>query len=568
MTEPGRDVIGPGAEVAEPGLGATDSGPGVTQPDQVTSARRPPSLVGDGRWRRPAARSLLVTPLRTAREMIPALAPVVVVAFSQGGRAYWLLLLLVALPVAVAGLRWWNIGYRIAEGQFQVRHGILQKHRLTTQLDRIRTVDAEASLLRRLLRIVDLHVGTGAHEAVTVHGIDAAEAAQLHRALLARRPHQQQPPTSESPSMPPPERTIAAFTAAWLRFAPFTMSGVATALTAWAVGTRLINDLHLGGAVAPWIERARDATSDANLVILVVEILLAAVLTLSVLSLIAYALANWGYRLTRRADATLHIRRGLLTSRAVTIEERRLRGLVVERPLVLRIPGGARAKGLVTGGKHADRGARSSHVLVPPAPASVVDSAMADILGTAAPLRVRLVRHGHRATRRRYTRALFWLWPVAGAAAVVPWVWSWPRWTYVAPALVLALVPALGALRARWLGHAILGDPRVLQGPSAGYVVASSGAFPQEYTCLRSRAIIGWVMRESWFQRRAGLVTLAATVATTGGRVLILDVPKARAVEIIQEATPGLLDRYVVGGPRRRQHQLRRRHEHRLRRRR
>ena len=98
------------------------------------------------------------------------------------------------------------------------------------------------------------------------------------------------------------------------------------------------------------IGRARDGWAEFGRAWLIVELLLGTVIAVSVLSLVAYALANWGYRLTRRDDATLHVRRGLLTSRAVTIEEARLRGVVVEQPLFLRVPRGARAKALVTGG--------------------------------------------------------------------------------------------------------------------------------------------------------------------------------------------------------------------------
>lgn len=520
-------------------------------------------------WRRPAARSLLVTPLRTAKELIPSLAPVVVLAISQGGQAYWLLLLLVVVPVLIAVLRWWNTGYRIAGDQFQVRHGIVRKHLLTAQLDRIRTVDEEASLLRRALHIVDLHVGTGAHEAVSVHGIDATEAAALHCGLLARRRHAQphRPdlphlPSEGSPEHPAygpgaadgdfteentaPERTVAAFSPAWLRFAPFTMSGVATVLTAWAIGGRIVNEFQLGDTVTPWVDRLRDATAQLSLLVLVLTVLIGGLVLVSVLSVAAYSLANWGYRLTRRGDATLYVRRGLLTSRAMTIEERRLRGVVLERPLLLRIPRGARAKALVTGGKRrSEEGARATHLLVPPAPAALVRAAAGDVLGTATPLTAPLLGHGPRAVRRRHTRALLGLAPVAATVAGAAWWWHWPRGTYVVAVLVLALAPVLATLRARSLGHAVLGDPRVLLGPDAGYLVGRSGAFPQDRSCLRSRAVIGWVLRETFFQRRAGLVTLEATVATSRGKIRILDVPRARALEIVRDATPGLLDRYL-----------------------
>ena len=111
--------------------------------------------------------------------------------------------------------------------------------------------------------------------------------------------------------------------------------------------------------------------------------------------------------------------------------------------------------------------------------------------------------------------------------------------------MILALVPALASIRARWLGHALCGDPHQHTGPDAGYLVAAEGAFPHQHHCLRTRAIIGWVMHESFFQRRAGLVTLEATVATSTGHVRILDVPKSRAVQVIRAATPHLMDEFL-----------------------
>jgi putative membrane protein len=413
-------------------------------------------------------------------------------------------------------------------------------------------------------------VGTGAHEAVSVHGIDATEAAALHCGLLARRRHAQphRPdlphlPSEGSPEHPAygpgaadgdfteentaPERTIAAFSPAWLRFAPFTMSGVATVLTAWAIGGRIVNEFQLGDTVTPWVDRLRDATAQLSLLVLVLTVLIGGLVLVSVLSgRRRTPLANWGYRLTRRGDATLYVRRGLLTSRAMTIEERRLRGVVLERPLLLRIPRGARAKALVTGGKRrSEEGARATHLLVPPAPAALVRAAAGDVLGTATPLTAPLLGHGPRAVRRRHTRALLGLAPVAATVAGAAWWWHWPRGTYVVAVLVLALAPVLATLRARSLGHAVLGDPRVLLGPDAGYLVGPLGGVPAgpKLPALPRGDRLG--AAETFFQRRAGLVTLEATVATSRGKIRILDVPRARALEIVRDATPGLLDRYL-----------------------
>ena len=61
-----------------------------------------------------------------------------------------------------------------------------------------------------------------------------------------------------------------------------------------------------------------------------------------VASTVGYALAFWDFRLTRHRGGTLHVTRGLITTRSVTIEERRLHGAEISEPLLLRC--GARAR--------------------------------------------------------------------------------------------------------------------------------------------------------------------------------------------------------------------------------
>ena len=58
--------------------------------------------------------------------------------------------------------------------------------------------------------------------------------------------------------------------------------------------------------------------------------------------------------------------------------------------------------------------------------------------------------------------------------------------------------------------------------------------------------MIGWNLQSTWFQRRAGLVTLVAT--TAGGRqaVRLLDVPEPDAVAVADAAVPGLVSQFLA----------------------
>jgi putative membrane protein len=104
------------------------------------------------------------------------------------------------------------------------------------------------------------------------------------------------------------------------------------------------------------------------------------------------------------------------------------------------------------------------------------------------------------------------LFGIVGAA-----VW----WAFV------VIVPAsalLAADRYRGLGHATL----------PGVLVARSGSLNRRRTMLYTEGIIGWTIRRTYFQRRAGLATLIATTAAGRHRYSIPDLPMDEVWPLIE----------------------------------
>jgi putative membrane protein len=202
----------------------------------------------------------------------------------------------------------------------------------------------------------------------------------------------------------------------------------------------------------------------------------------------------------------------------------------IGEPLSLRLAGGARLSAIVTGLSRKQAG---SSVLVPPAPRAEVDRVAVEVLGHRSPVTVTLLRHGPRAVRRRWTRALV---PAAAVAAlaVVLTIEASAWFTLLAP-LALAAGVLLAVDRSRSLGHAL----------ADGYVVARSGSLARRREALATPSVIGWNLRATWFQRRAGLTDLVAT--TAGGRqaVRVLDLPEPTAVVLAATAQPGLLEQFL-----------------------
>jgi putative membrane protein len=263
--------------------------------------------------------------------------------------------------------------------------------------------------------------------------------------------------------------------------------------------------------------------------------LLAALLVLLIVvafaSTMGYVLAFWGFRLIRSSDGALQVTRGLISTRATTIEERRLRGVEISEPLLLRAARGARCIAIATGlrvGRGAERG---GSLLLPPAPLHEAQRVAAAVLHASEPVTVPLTRHGPRAHRRRYTRALV-MWALLVIVLVVlAGLAQVPSWAWPASLLLLPLGAVLAYDRYRSLGHALAG--RIL--------VTRAGSLVRRRSMLACDGIIGWNLRQSFFQRRAGLATLVATTAAGRQRYAVLDIPLDEAVRLADRALPDLL---------------------------
>ncbi|MEU8268596.1 PH domain-containing protein, partial [Sphaerisporangium sp. NPDC049002] len=162
------------------------------------------------------------------------------------------------------------------------------------------------------------------------------------------------------------------------------------------------------------------------------------------------------------------------------------------------------------------------------------------VLGTAGPLAAELTPHGPAALRRRFTRALAFC---GSVTAVLLALWYWkglPAWTWQAAIVVTVAAIPLAADRYRSLGHTT----------AEGHLVTRWGSVVRRHVALEHEGIIGWNLRRSFFQRRAGLVTLTATTAAGRQGYGVWDVELAEALRLADQGIPGLLTPFLVnGGP-------------------
>jgi putative membrane protein len=508
---------------------------------------------GNG-WVRLSPRKLLLDPVKAVGQ---AVVPVVValVGISQSDMRFWpvVLPLAVIAPLLLGALPWLTTHYRLTDTQIQVRSGILNKTTSTAPLDRVRSVDLEASLLHRVLGLQKVQVGTGVDDdRITLDALATADAQALRTSLLGRRvaaapqvveqayatgpetPHPSADPTAKSapahapaPVAPAPAVALATIDWSWLRFAPFSLGRLVLLVGGLGVLSQFADELPI------WNEETATSVwewlTQFTLVVIVPTLAVGALVVWLVVSVAGYVLQWWGFRLVRE-HGSLHLTSGLLTTRSTTVEEAKVRGVEMTEPVLMRLVGGAELSTLATG---VESGVTQ---VLPPCPRTVAVGVGEAVLDRPGPLSGPLVEHGSKAHRRAWFRQLRNALDVIVLLAV-GWWWFDLSWWWLASigAALLALAGVVGETSYRHLGHALADD----------HLVAGSGTLARVRTVLETDGIIGWVVSQSWWQRRIGLADLTATTAAGTERVVVRDVRLEVAVALADAATPGLLGDFV-----------------------
>jgi putative membrane protein len=493
----------------------------------------------DVTWRRLSNRMLLVHPVQEVIRALPALAGLLIAGTSGGQGPLWSLLGVVVVT-GLGLLRWFTTTYRIGPERVELRRGLLRRRVLSVPRDRIRTVDVTAHAMHRLLGLAKVKVGTGRSDrkddsGIKLDGLTAAEAASLREELLHWR--------TPSPSLAKPapaavgtvETELARFRPEWVRYAPFTLSGLVTIGIIAGFSGHLLSQAHLHPDQFGPLRDAADRVRDAPLPVAIAQVVVGLVVAVAVLSTIGYLLAFANFRLTRHSGGTLHVSRGLITTRATSIEERRLRGVELSEPLLLRLVRGGRCHAITTG-LRTGRGSGGT-LLLPPAARTEAERVAVAVLGTAEPLSSPLTPHGPAARRRRYSRALAVAALLVAGVLALAWLVGLPAWVWVGSFAALPVAALLAADRYRSLGHGLVG----------GRLVSRRGSIVRRRSVLSCDGIIGWNLRRSFFQRRAGLATLTATTAAGAQRYAVADVPDGEALRLADAALPGLLSPFLEG---------------------
>jgi len=467
-------------------------------------------------WRRLSPLMLLVHPIHEVLKQLPLLIGSVVLGYSTGNPMWSVGALVLMVGFGVA--RWFTTTYRIDGEQIQRREGVLQRNLLSLPRNRIRSVSTDARLLHRLLGLTVIKVGTGQEakgdKEFELDAVKSDELAVLRAVLLADAP-------ATTPQEQVSDRVLARWQPSWLRYSPLSFTGLAMIAAAFGI-------VYQTGAVAALedSELARTGLDAAERlgVVITVAVTSLAVLVLSVFLSVLRSLVTFGNLVLSRRDeeGVLQLQHGLLRRREHTYDTARLRGGTLREPLLVRMFGGARLDAVMTGVD----GSGEASLLLPPCPRATAEEVLVEL--TAPDVVDELHRHGPAAVRRRWTRALTFPVLLTVGVAGAAFVAAVPPWAWVLCGVFAVFGVFLAADRSRALGHRV----------DASWLVARSGSLDRRRDCIAAAGIIGWTVRQTLFQRRAGVATLVAATAAGVKGYRVLDVPAELAWSVAAAASP------------------------------
>lgn len=498
----------------------------------------PAPAVSDVPWQRLDWRMFVVRPGTDLVRAIPGFVGALLLG-SGGNKVWeWIAVAIAGIAIVVGVGHILTARYRITDEQMELRTGIVNRRHRAVPRDRIRTVDVTSEFRHRLFGLSAVKIGTGRHtkdrkDELVLDAVSKAEAQRLATVLLHREPELSVTDSvdKEVTQVASQETLLAEFERNWIRFSPFALSGIVTIAAFFGILYHFADNLHINlinSGVLRWlIEYFTGTPSVFAIAIIVITLLVLVALT----SMAGYVLSNWNFKLSR-GNSALHVRRGLISTRAVSIEENRLRGIALHEPLPVRLLGGARCVAVASGLAPL----AGSSTLLPSAPVKLAHEVATTVLREQHdPMSVTLQPHPRSALRRRLIRSIGGTILVTVVLFVAASIGPVPGWLWPIALILTPIMGVIGVDRYRSLGHAINGP----------YLLGRKGSLERETFVLKREAVIGWRLESSFFQRRAGLMTLMATVAAGHGAYAIVDIAESDALRFADEAIPELLTPFL-----------------------
>jgi len=504
-------------------------------------------------WRRLSGRVIWVDLIVVVVTQLPLLLAIWIMNSSPEAGQLWPLIALAGFGLLGAfmdAIRWLVTRYRVTPAYVELKTGVVFRRHRSIQRDRIRSIDIEAKLRHRLagLRVITIGAGQQAsanEAAISLDALPAADARALRKRLLTAEVRQaiaEAGQTSDQvqeldDDQPAPLQVFARFRSGWVLYNIFNIWAFVLALGLVSGGWWLLSSLNID--LAGWIVQIMDWeaigwVATTGIAILAVGILGVIGMTIS------YFTEYWKFELARvRGPESTELRttQGLFTTREVNRDESRVRGYQLSQPLLWRWLGVTDAHVITTGLNLWSMNQPAA--ILPRVPLRVAREVIDAILApNRSPFDAKLTKHPRAALRRRLWWATLCALVLAAVLAVlaVEGILGWHLLWIPVVFWPLALTGAVIAYRA--LGHAM----------TERYLVVRSGLMNRATYALDRSAVSTIVIKESLFQRRLGLQTVAAMSAAGYGIYEAADMDANHSLAFATQAAPGILDEFLDEG--------------------
>jgi len=427
--------------------------------------------------------------------------------------------------------RWLHTRYRITEGHVERRTGWLVRKFRNVPRERIRSVDTSAKLFHRMAGLRIVHIGTGEARMSATFKLDALSRHKAEALRLLLVPDQQAEEQDESAE----QKILSGIPWYWVFYNIFNFWAFFAAAFFLNVGYWFLDSFGIN--LLAVVDGLISSTGGGVTGKIVFSVLAAFVLGFCGLA-IDFASKYWNFELVRTTEkgGALLTRHGLLSIQTVYREDSRIRGIDLHEPLLWRWIRLAETK-VVTTGIHSAR--EESAKVLPRSPRGTARRVAKYVLPDGFdPLEARLLRHPVSALGRR----LFWatnmpllvagllVW-LASIGSTAPDAWQFPL-LFLPLTWILALVAYFS------LGHTRVGP----------YIVVRSGAMARSTVALQNRAVIGWTLQQTLFQRLWKQITIGIPTAAGSRYYRAPDAGVDQALAFIKGATPWLAEEFIDGG--------------------
>ena len=500
-----------------------------------------------------------------ARQMV---IPAVVGGFGIGDGEWervvpWIVGLLGVPALLAAAAKYWFFVFRVGADELVIRSGVLSRKHRVIPLARVQNVEVRQSALQRLFGVAELRVetaGAGGDTEAVLSVLRRDEAQALRTAVLAQRARATAAESGSVESIGSAESMDSIGSVGSIGSSGLAEEGVPVRLPAAAPVVPMVrlttSDLLLAGATAneagviaaaavgalqlvdelnvpilqrldpaEWIGRAAGAAHVGF--VLAGAALLLLVLVLGWLVSMAGAVVRYhGFTLAKEGGE-LRKRYGLLTLREGSVPLERVQAVRIEESL-LRRPFGLAALMIETAGARPGEaeaaGGAGAEAFVPIAHRGEVVRLVRGVFGDFDFDRLGLQPVHPRSRARAVRRYALLLGIPALAFALVAWRAGQPAW-------ILALLPAVP------LPRLLAGWQYVNRGWALqqGYVVARAGVLNRVTWIIPEHKLQTLHLRESPFQRRAGLASLVVDTAAGGRQAVVADLGAERARALLTD---------------------------------